>query len=254
MELDLRDLMKIIKKRLWLLIGIVLVSCISTAIVSYYFLTPIYEASTKLIVNKPNDGPGLGQLTINDVNLNIRVIDTYKEVIKTHYIMGIVAEEYPQFGLTSAQLINKVRVSSVNNTQVMTLIVQDPSYEKAANIVNAVSKVFMREIPKVMSVDNVSLLNEAAVDAKAGPVKPNPNLNIAISLIVSIMAAVGLIFLLEYLDDTIRTEADVEQVLGLPTLSAIMKIREDDLVNNKNKSVSNSKLGEQTHVNATLNQ
>ncbi|WP_176706035.1 YveK family protein [Paenibacillus hemerocallicola] len=250
MELDLRGYVKIIKKRIWLLLAIVLFSSVASGVVSFFFLTPIYEASTKLIVNKPAEAVGQ-QLNINDVTFNIQVINTYKEVIKTHYIMGIVAAEYPQFGLTSSELIEKVKVSSVNNTQVMTLVAQDKDYVKAANIVNAVSKVFQREIPKVMKVDNVSILNEASVNVQPAPVKPNPVLNVAISFVVSMMAAVGLILLLEYLDDTIRTEADVEQYLGLPTLSAIMKIKDEDLAKSSRKTESIAKVGDKKHVNAT---
>ena len=228
MELDLKDYIKVLRKRIWLIILIVLISCIATAVVSFYFIEPVYEASTKLIVNKA-DRQGPDPMDLNTVNMNIRLIDTYKEVIKTPRIMDKVVEAHPEFGLTADQLIDKVRVSSVNNTQVMTLIVQDKSYDKAAAIANAVSEVFQQEIPLIMSVDNVSLLNKAKPMDNPVPVKPNPKLNIAISFVVSLMVALGLAFLLEYLDDTIKTEEDIRQALGLPTLAVIAKINEEDL-------------------------
>lgn len=253
MELDLRDYLKVIRKRIWLLIAIVMISGLTTGIISYYVLTPVYEASTKLIVNKPNERTGIDALTINDVNLNIRIIDTYKEVIKTPYIMELVVKEYPQFDLTAEQLISKVKVSSVNNTQVMTLAVQDPSYTKAAEIVNAVSKVFQREIPNVMKVDNVSLLSKAEMTAHPAPVKPSPKLNVAISLVVSLMTGIGLIFLLEYMDDTIKSESDVQQILQLPALAMIVKIKDEDLVHGTSKASRTVTMGENKHVNATVN-
>jgi capsular polysaccharide biosynthesis protein len=130
----------------------------------------------------------------------------------------------------------------------MTLVVQDKSYEKAANIVNAVSKVFQNEIPSIMKVDNVSLLNEAKVTDHPSPVKPNPELNIAISLIVSLMIAVGIAFLLEYLDDTIKTEEDIQAVLGLPTLTAITRMKEDDMQHQGSVSHNNKQVGEVSNV------
>ncbi|WP_261807583.1 YveK family protein [Paenibacillus sp. N3.4] len=178
---------------------IVLLATGLTAVVSYMFLQPIYEASTKLIVIKSNDQIGATQVDLNTVNLNIRLIDTYKEIIKTPRIMDKVVVDFPDLNITAEQLVQKVKVSSVNNTQVMTLIVQDQSYDRAADIVNAVSKVFQSEIPKIMKVDNISLLNEAKVISKPVPVKPNKNLNIAISFVVSLMIALGISFLLEYL-------------------------------------------------------
>lgn len=51
--------------------------------------------------------------------------------------------------------------------------------------------------------------------------KPQPLLNIAIALVVGLMAGVGLSFLLEYLDNTIKSEQDIEKLLELPVLGAI---------------------------------
>lgn len=249
MELDLRDYLKIITKRLWLIITIVITATVATGVVNYLFLHPIYEASTKLIVNKTSESVNIQQLNSDVINTNLRLIDTYKEIIKTPAIMDLVAQQYPDLKLDAENLIKKVKVSSVNNTQVMTLIVQDPSYDKAANIANAVSKVFKQEIPKIMKVDNVSILNEAKRVDDPVPVKPNKNLNLAISFVVSLMTALGIVFLLEFLDDTIKSEADVEQVLGLPTLTAIARIKPEDL---GSQGEAKKEAGGHRHV--TINQ
>lgn len=250
MELDLKDYIKVIRKRLWIIIAIVFITTLATAIISYFFIDPIYQASTKLIVNKSNDRVGMDQVDINSINTNLRLIDTYKEIIKTPAIMDKVATEFAEFNLTAEQLIGKVKVSSVNNTQVMTLIVQDKSYSKAAKIVNAVSKVFEQEISKIMKVDSVSLLNEAQILDNPSPVKPNKKLNVALSFIIALMISLGLVFLLEYLDDTIKSEADIQQYLGFPALGLISKILPEDI---EERSKANSKLGsEQSHV--TYNQ
>lgn len=250
MELDLKDYLKIIRKRVWMILIIVLFTSIATGIVSYFFIKPVYEASTKLIVNKSNEGQGINQaVDINSVNLNLRLIDTYKEVIKTPRIMDKVVKEHPELELSTEQLIQKIRVSSVNNTQVMTLVVQDYSYDKAANIANAVSQVFQKEIPSIMKVDNVSLLNEALPKENPVPVKPNPKLNIAISLVVSLMIAVGIAFLLEYLDDTIKTEEDVLKYLELPTLTMITKVKEEDFIHH-GSTTSERRVSEASHVTA----
>lgn len=227
MDLELKDYLAIIRKRLLMIIAIAVVASSTTAIYSYYFVDPVYQASTKLIVNKKNELAD--QLDINSVNLNLRLIDTYKEIIKTTAIMDKVTAEHPEFSMTSEQLIEKIKVSSVNNTQVMTLSVRDGDYEKAVHVVNAVAKVFVEEIPSLMSVDNVSILNSAKMDHPPAPVAPNPELNIAICLIVSLMLGVGIAFLLEYLDDTIKTEQDVREVLGLPTIAMIPKVKRADM-------------------------
>jgi capsular polysaccharide biosynthesis protein len=228
-ELDLRDYIRIVRKRIWLILSIVVISALITSLVSLFVLEPVYEASTKLIVNKSRTDMGLSELDINTVNLNIRLIDTYKEIIKTPAIMNKVADEHPELGLSSEQLVHKVQVSSVNNTQVMTLVVQDLSQSKAAKIVNAISNVFIEEISILMQVDNVFMLSEAMVLGNPQPVKPNPILNVAISIVVSLMISVGIVFLIEYFDDSIKSEQEVLKYLGLPTLAMIPKVKPEDL-------------------------
>lgn len=244
LDLDLKTYLGIIRKRLWLMVTIVLVCCTATGIFSYVFIKPVYEASTKILVNSPLDRPGLPNLDLNIINTNISLINTYREIIKTPAIMGIVAEQHPEFELSQEQLMKKIIFSSVSDTQVITLAIQDLSYEKAARIVNSVSEVFQQQIPLIMKVDNVYLLHQADPLKVPNPVKPNPLLNIAVSFIASLLLSLGIILLLEFLDDRIKSEEDVEHYLSLPTLAVIHQIRRNDMKVNRNSSSSSQKVGE----------
>jgi len=55
----------------------------------------------------------------------------------------------------------------------------------------------------------------------ANPVKPNKKLNVAVALVLGLMVAMGLAFLLEFMDSTIKTPDDVEKHLGLPVIGSI---------------------------------
>lgn len=224
-ELDLKDILRVIRKRIWWIILIVAVCTAAAGIISYTMMKPVYEASTKLIVNQSEDSRQFQQPNLNDINTYIKLIDTYKEIMLTPRILDRVVEKHPEFNLSAEQLASKLNVSSVNGTQVMTVRVTDGSYNRAADIANAVSVTFQEEIPSIMRVDNVTILNEARHRDNASPVKPNPMLNIAIAFVVSMMAALGLVFLLEYMDDTIKSEADVEHLLDMPTIAVIAKMK-----------------------------
>ncbi|WP_217593027.1 Wzz/FepE/Etk N-terminal domain-containing protein [Cohnella sp. GbtcB17] len=231
-ELDLRDYFRIVRKRLWWIVGVVLIVTVAAGLYSIYVKDPIYQASTKIIVNQTSTQAIANQTQLNSdmVNTNIKMIDTYKEIIKTPAILDKVVANYPQLQLTSEQLSAKIKVSSVNNTQVMTVGVTDLSYQKAAEIANAVSEIFRQEIPNIFNVENVSILNKAKLEpAQApSPISPNIPLNIAIAFIVSLMLSVGVAFLLEYLDDSIKTESDVERFLELPVLASISRVNFDE--------------------------
>lgn len=66
---------------------------------------------------------------------------------------------------------------------------------------------------------NIRIVEQASVPRD--PVKPNKKKNLLLSLILGIFGGVGLAFFLEYLDQTVRTEEDVQNYLGLAVLSVI---------------------------------
>lgn len=248
-EVDFMDYLRIIRRRGWLVAVVVVTACTLTGVYSLFVKEPVYAASTKIIVNQTPSASGANQLDLNQINTNIQLISTYKEIIKTPAILDEVIDQYPEFQLTSEQLVKKINVSSVNDTQVMTLVVTDTSYNKAAQMVNALSKVFKEEIPSLFNVENVSILNMAKPDSQVEPHKTEPNvaLNLAIALVISLMGAVGLALLLEYMDDSIKTEKDVERYLGLPTLALITKVDSEEAKGKATRSKM-SKVGELEHV------
>lgn len=241
-EMDLRDYFRIVQKRIWLIALIVIIICLLAGIYSLFIKKPVFEASTKIVVNQTPSQSVVNQIDLNQINTNIQLINTYKEIIKTPAILDEVVANYPKFQLNTEQLSRMINVSSVNNTQVMTVVVRDTSYVRAAEIANAVSAVFQKEIPEIFNVENVSILNTAKTDppVRPSPVEPNIVLNMAIAFVVSLMIGLGLSLLLEYLDDTIKTEEDVKDFLELPTLAMITRIGQEDLLNKSSRAESAS--------------
>lgn len=74
------------------------------------------------------------------------------------------------------------------------------------------------------TADNVSVFRHAEVPDLDDPVRPSMLLNTALAGAVGGMLAVGVAFLVEYLDDTIKTPEDVSRALGLDTLGIIGKL------------------------------
>jgi capsular polysaccharide biosynthesis protein len=149
--------------------------------------------------------------------------------------------------VTYSELIGKVSVSSVNETQVMSISVRDDSYEQAAKIANATAIVFQKSVPELMKVDNVSVLDQADPQEHHGPIAPNAQMNIAVTFMLALMVGIGIAFLLDYLDDTIKTEEDIEALLEVPVLTSIPKFEERDATE-RIKAPAATKAGREQNV------
>jgi len=67
--------------------------------------------------------------------------------------------------------------------------------------------------------NNIKIQNRAVTPG--GPIGPQRTRNILMALLLSFAAGIGLAFLLDYLDDSVRTSDDISRHLGLPTLALI---------------------------------
>lgn len=221
--ISLQDLFKTIRKRLGLIILLTLLAIIIAGVVSYFLLTPVYETSTEILVNQ--NPAETGQLINQNIQTDLQLINTYSGIIKSPAILDQVVEEL-DLDMNSDQLDNNITVSNADQSQIINIAVQDEDPARSVDIANTTVDVFETDIQDLMNVDNVSVLSPAVLKENPEPVSPNPLLNMAIAAVVGLMLGVGIAFLLEYLDTTIKDEQDIEEFLGIPVIGVISPILE----------------------------
>lgn len=219
--ISLKELFEILKKRIVLIISITVLAVGMSAVASYFLITPKYQASTQILVSQAATGSITSMLASgNPFDSDSRYIDTYNVILKSPYILDQVKEELS----LERNLSGQINVSQEGRSQVVTIRVEDASPVLAVEIANVTARVFQREIQYLLKIDNIHILSPAVLSESPTPISPKPNLNMAIAFVVGLMASVGLAFLLEFLNNTLRTEEDIEKLLELPVLGAIPNI------------------------------
>ena len=175
-----------------------------------------------------------------EVQTNIQLTNTYKVIIKSPVILEQVNEKL-NLNMTAQALTKKINVANEKDSQVISVTAEDKDPKVARDVANATADVFKGEVAKIMNVDNVTVLSKAEVAENQSPIKPRPMLNVAIAFVVGLMASVGLAFLLEYLDNTVKKEEDVENLLGLPVLGIVARMDEETM-NVKSHAPSSRKV------------
>ncbi|MDM5201151.1 Wzz/FepE/Etk N-terminal domain-containing protein [Fictibacillus enclensis] len=236
--ISLKDIYQTIRKRLMLIALITIVAVAIAGVISYFVLTPIYQSSTQILVNQEKSDKDTPDY--NQVQTNVQMVNTYSVIIKSPAILSKVIDNL-DLNTTVEALNSKLSVNSEQNTQVFNVTVQDEDPKRAVDIANNIASTFQKQVPSIMKIDNVSVLSKAELKENPSPIKPNPMMNMAIGLVIGLMLGVGLAFLLEYMDNTLKTEQDIEALLGLPVLGTIPKITVNDeknVVSKKNSKIS----------------
>lgn len=218
-EINLKEILGVLKKRAW--IGIIIT--LLAAIFGYYYssinkTTLLYSSSTNIIINAD-----AGQRK------------TLEVIIKDKTVLEKVIE---QLGLdrTTDSLAESIQVGSIDDTQVVKISVIDIVPERAADIANTTAKVFIEEIPKIMGFDDVRVLSDAQINH--APInESNQNKIIMAAIFAGIVIGIGLIFLIDSLDDSIRTEQDVEHILEVPILGSVSIMSKKNINKTKKTNV-----------------
>ncbi|MEK3730369.1 MULTISPECIES: YveK family protein [unclassified Lysinibacillus] len=221
-EMTIQSLIKVLLKRWFFILMLMILSMGIAILISYYIQTPIYEAETQLLVNqKSYENQQL--VGAQNVDTDLRLINTYNVIIKSPVILAKVIDVL-SLDTTPDELMKQIEVSSANNSQVVNIRVQDKDEENAVKIANSIAEVFKEEIPVLMHVDNINILFVAQSSEQPVPVKPNKMLNLIIAAICGFALAIVLAYFLETIDRTIKTEQDIEEILSLPVIGVVSNI------------------------------
>jgi capsular polysaccharide biosynthesis protein len=237
-SINLRDILRVLSKRWGLILLITSVFTVGTALISFFLLTPVYQAKTELLVNRSVQANLEGALSAAEIDSNLKLIETYRVIIESPRIMDQVLQEIGS-GTTMESLLLQTKVEAVKDSQVISITIEDPDQARAVLIANTIAKTFQAEIIKMLSVNNVHILAEARNNPGADPVSPKPVLNSVVAFTLGLATAVGVAFLLEHLDTRLRTEKEIEEYLGLPVLATIA------VIDNKTRKTFRKKKGEE---------
>lgn len=215
--IDLREYFEIVRKHLGMIALITMFAVTASAAVSFFWLLPVYETSTTLMVNKAKEDINRTVET-QDIMLSRQLVTTYGEIAKSNVVLNKVIKDL-NLEMSADELSEKITITPVKETEIMRIIVSDTTPRVASSIANVTASVFMEEVARIMKIDNVQIIDRAEIPES--PVKPNKLLNVAIAGVLGVMAGLFIAFLREYLDNTLKTPEDIEKHLELQVIGMI---------------------------------
>jgi len=216
-EIDLKEYYEVIKKRFWLIVLITILT--TSAGILYSRLNsknvPLYQTSTRIIVGA-----------------NDEYMKTLMVMIKDSTIMGEVNNEL-QLNKSPEEIAGQIEVSRIDDSRVINIAVTDTDPNRAANIANVTAKVFKSEIVNILNYKDVQLLSPAKENSY--PINSPKNNIVKITFALGVIFGIGLAFLLDSLDETVKRESEVEDILGVPIIGVISNMNKKKLLGQKKK-------------------
>lgn len=216
-EINLRDLLSYFKKHLILFIVVVLFVVSAGTIYSVFILKPEYKSQATVILSSDKSK----NTVQSEINANKNLIDTYTEVVKSHRVLDRVKSEM-QIEDTYEQLVKKVTVASLKDTEIISISVVDLDKNHSYSLANKIADTFTDEIGQIYNDKSVNVLDRAVEPQK--PYNVDLVKQEAIYAAAGIVLATAVIFLMFYFDRTIKTTEQIEQLFKLPIYGKVRKL------------------------------
>lgn len=220
--ISISEIFEALKKRWILIVSITLVATLISGILSFFVIKPTYETSTKVFIGKEESN--LEGYNSNDIQMYQKLLQTYAETIKTNEVVQ-AAINNTGADLTVSAVKGALTVTPVSDTQILQIKYQNNDPELAKEILENITNEFVVLAKELVPNGNVRVIE--AVQLPEDPVAPNKKMNIAIAFLLGLMVSVGLVFLLEYLDNTFKNKENLERELDIPVLGVIPVVDEE---------------------------
>lgn len=225
-EINLKELFQVIKRRFWIIAVVTILSSLIGVYVSNIKTIPLYQSSARIIIGADEESRNTLQVIIRDSVILDKVI---KELA---------------LNKTAEALAGQISVASVESSQVVSISVIDTDPVFAAKLANTTARVFRDEVPNIIGQDYIRLLSDAKVSPS--PMNQSNNNKLYIAVVGGLIVGVGLAFLLESLDDRIRSVREIELLLGLPVLGRVSKVSKRSVKKKTNNMQFDFELGGET--------
>ncbi|ELC8370437.1 YveK family protein [Clostridium perfringens] len=218
--ISLQEIAYALKKR-WKLIALITIAAtLVSAILSFFVIKPQYEAKAKLFIGKQETQEN-NAYNNSDVMMYQQLMKTYAELVKTSDLVTKAVKsanlDYNQDEMKG--ILNNLTATPSADTQILDLSFKGGNPKEVLKVTEAITNEFISESKELIPNGNVQVIQKPQLPEH--PVSPNKKLNILIAFVLGLMAGIGVVLLMEYLDNTFKSREELEKTLELPIIGAI---------------------------------
>ncbi|PEL07043.1 YveK family protein [Bacillus sp. AFS017336] len=215
-EIDIKEYFDVIKRRLWIIIIFTILTTSAGYLYQKFYnnYVPMYEASTRIMLNTKDDLSTL-MVMIDDPTVLEKVIDKL------------------QLNMSAETLGNQLHVERIDESTIFSITVQYNDPIVAKNIANETAHSFKDEVSNLLNFKDVQLLTPAKEPLI--PINKQSNKVIAFALVLGLVISIGVAFLMDSLDETVKRRSEVEEILGVTVIGTVPNMNKKKLLSEKKK-------------------
>lgn len=215
-EIDLLELFSYFVEKIGVILITIIICLLCGLGYTLFLKEPMYKSDVNVIVvNKENGNAATLQ---NELTANQKLAATYRELVESRRVLNQVIKNL-DLEYSVKELQEMITVENVNETAIIKITITSKDSLEAMEIANETAKIFEKEIVDIYNLENVSIVDRAELAKE--PYNVNFVKDVVIYIGVALVLSCGLIFVVYYFDNTIKSVDQVEKLLGVPVIGAV---------------------------------
>lgn len=216
--ITLKDLWDIFVHRLWIIALAALMAVIAVFAANKLTFEPRYASTATMYILRQSDQEISSSEASNDFSLALKVVNDCDYFLKSHTVLDAVSKEL-DLEIEYEDLYDSISTANPQDTRILEVTVEADSPKLAKKIVDSICMIGAESINNAMGYEQVNLYELGVLDDE-----PCNELSLLVYFIVGAVIAVlvySIFFMKFLLDDTIKTDEDIDRYLGLSILGDI---------------------------------
>ena len=238
-EIDLLEIFYALKKKILLVLMVALVGGCIAAAYTQFLMTPIYSSTSSILVLSKETT----LTSLADLQLGASLTSDYTVLITSTPVMEQVISDL-NLDMTAEQLKESVSINNPTDTRILEITVNNTDSKMAKKIVDEIANVSSSYIGDKMEVIPPKIIEVG----KIATVRTSPSVkkNAALGFLLGFLACAAIVVVYAVMDDTIKTEDDIEKYLGMTTLAVLPYNGKKQQRQAKKQKKQRAKQGKQT--------
>lgn len=227
MEIDLREIFYALKKRIFMILAVGLLCGCLSCVYTKFFMTPVYTSTSSILVlTKETTLSSLADLQMgSQLTKDYTVLTTSREVLQK-------VIENQELNISYKALKSCITLDNPTDTRILNVSVTYPDAEKAKAIVDELANVASSYIGDKMEVIPPKIIEDGEIPTVQ--TSPSMSKNTMLGLLAGLILSAGIVVVITIMNDSIKTEDDIEKYLGISTLAVVPDRK--DYIGKKKKS------------------
>ena len=156
--------------------------------------------------------------SLADLQIGSQLTEDYKVIVKSRPVLGEVIDSLA-LDMSYEQLLAKISIGNPTDTRILTVTVTDPDPYRAKAIVDCVAETASDYIGEIMEMIPPKIIENGTVPTMK--TSPSNGKNAVLGALAGMILVCGIVVIQVIMNDTVRTEEDVERYLGLTVLASV---------------------------------